>query len=233
MFTAAAVFLGGIAFLVAASLHDGFAVIIGLSSLVMLALSVLGWPVIRRRGRLFVGAGVAGALYLQLILLCVGLAAMASLIAAPGALLAGGVAVVAATWRLRTALPLWEAEWEAKRVYIEREVLDLQAGTYDLSRPLNIGPVGRRGTAENGGTVVRSPDHAAAVAGRVAPIVAVSASFGAVAAGNGLGDLRVLALAVLAPLLTVLLTSMLAPSVLIYRRLAEYERRIGRPLLIK
>lgn len=227
----AGVALGGVFSVVTATLHSGFGALSAGASLALLALVGPAWPLVRRRARWLATMYVSVALFLPFLFLCAGLGAAAASTALPVALLTGIVTVAAAGARLRADLPRREAAWDAQKAYIEREVVDLTTATYHPGVPLDLGVV-TIGSAGPRGTLVRNSSDAAAVAGRVAPVVAVAATLGAVASGHGFGDLRVVAIAILAPLLAVWLSALLAPALILYRSLVRYERQIGRPLQV-
>lgn len=223
---ALAIVWGGLFGLLAARYDPAFGTVPLLASGGLLFVVLMLWGRVRRRAR-WVGA-LSGAVvvYLQVCFMFVSLAAVASTAGRLVATAVGVAVCVLIAWRVRRAIPAYDAEWETHRAVNEHEILDLGAGTYDVSRrfvPLR----GRPGHSP-------APADSASVADRAAslsPLIGAAAAVGSVLAGHGSGDTRALVLGALGATAAVAFAPVLAQAVVHLRRLCGYERQLGRPIL--
>lgn len=196
------------------------AAVVALYQAALLAALLVPWSLIRRRALWWCGLTVPTASFLYIAFVVPGLAALATVVTPNAFRFTVGCTCLTTSVAALRYFRRYDAAWERSRSENEREVLDLEAGTYDVQRgfvPLVIG-----GTA--------SPIWIDRVALPLASGVgAVAAAGGAVLVGDV--DYRVWVVGILSPVLAVLLVQLPVQAIVHLRRLRGYERRLGRPIL--
>lgn len=209
-----AIVCGGVAWLFN-SVVGGVSLVLGFTTAAAL---VLAADRVRRLTRWTVSAGVVTLAALPVALLSVSLAIAVSRFDPRNWLCAGlaFAALAAALWR--RAVTQSDARWAAKSWANEHEVLDLDSGTYDLSRHFQLGESGH--------------SRSAMWLDRWAPALGPSViALFAGAGRHGLGDIRATFLLCAGPTVFLLFLPPVAQGVVSYQKVREYELRLGRELV--
>lgn len=173
---------------------------------------------VRRLTRWTMHAGLAGAAGIPVALVIAAVAVVAERFAPREQLWLGIAFAVAAAAAWTRAVRRREAEWQARAWINEHEVLNLEAGTYDLTRHFQFAEPEQSATS-------RLVDRWAPVVGPV--LIPIFATFGR----RGLGDVRDLFILWFAPAVALLFIPTLAKAVVSYSKLRAYERQVGRDIV--